>query len=139
MISFRVDGIPATKGSWKVARRGKLRPDNVRERPWASAVAWSAKAAGARVVNGPVIVLIDLYYPRPKKPTHPFPSRSDVDKAARSILDALTGVAWIDDQQVVVLRVTKRYQSDAGGPGAWIYVDSVEDPQNRDGTGGAAW
>lgn len=119
---FWVDGIPATKGSWKV-HRGKLRPDNAKERPWANAVAWTAKAAGIEITDGPVYVLIECFYPRPKKPTHPFPSRNDVDKAARSCLDALTGIAWHDDQQVVDLRVTKAYAMDKG-PGAWIRIET---------------
>lgn len=124
MISFWVDGIPATKGSWKVARGGKLRPDNARERPWANAVAWCAKAAGVRVIDGPVDVVISLFYPRPKKPTHDFPARNDVDKAARSCLDALTGIAWQDDQQVVQLLVSKAFAG-AGGPGAGIQIGAV--------------
>jgi Holliday junction resolvase RusA-like endonuclease len=96
-----------------VAARGKLRPDNQRERPWANAVAWTARAAGVRTPTAKaVIVEVHCFFQRPKKPTHPFPSRSDVDKLARSVLDALTGIAWLDDQQVVDLRVTKSYAED---------------------------
>lgn len=121
MNSFWVDGIPATKGSWKVTRTGHLRPDSQRERPWANAVAWTARSFGVKPLAGAVNVTINLFYPRPKKPTHAFPSRNDVDKAARSCLDALTGIAWQDDQQVVCLVVTKAY--DAGqGPGAAIKI-----------------
>ena len=106
-VAFFVDGVPVTKGSWKVTRTGHLRPDNVRERPWANAVAWTAKSVGVQPVDGPVTISIDCYYPSPKKPTHAFPSRNDVDKAARSVLDALKGIAWQEDQQVVDLRATK--------------------------------
>lgn len=106
--TFYVDGLPATKGSWKVSR-GKLRPDNERERPWANAIAWCAKAAGVRETARPVRISIDFFFPKPKKPTNPFPSRNDVDKLARSALDALTHIAWSDDQQVVDLHVTKRW------------------------------
>jgi len=118
--TFFVDGVPATKGSWKVSR-GKLRPDNERERPWANAVAWTANAAGVKPLAGPVKLTIDLYFPKPKKPTNVFPSRNDVDKLARSVMDALTGIAWADDQQVVELFVTKQWQAERG-PGAEVYV-----------------
>ena len=122
MIEFRVDGKPATKGSWKVTRHGGLRPDNERERPWANAVAWCARAAGVRIVaEAPVSVEIALYFASPKKPTHSYPSRNDVDKLARSVLDALTGVAWQDDQQVTRLAVTKAY----GSPGAVIRIGAA--------------
>ncbi len=123
MATFFVPGVPATKGSWKALRNGKLRPDNAREKPWALAVAWSAKAARVEQVDGPVIVELVCYFPRPKRPTHAFPSRNDVDKLARSTLDALTGIAWRDDQQVVELRVSKAYTGEVQrDPGAWVSV-----------------
>lgn len=127
MTAFFVPGVPATKGSWRPIRgkRGKtvLLPDNAREKPWALAVAWSAKAARMRPLDGAVKVTIHCWFPRPKNPTNPFPARNDVDKLARSTLDALTGIAWQDDQQVVRLVVTKAYV-DVGAPepGAWIEI-----------------
>ncbi len=124
MTTFWVDGIPATKGSWIVTRTRHMRPDNARERPWANAVAWSAKAAGVNLCDGPVRVAIALYYPSPKKPKHAFPARNDVDKTARSCLDALTGIAWHDDQQVVSLSVTKGF-ADQRGPGAQFHIEAV--------------
>lgn len=128
MIRFFVPGIPATKGSWKVMRN-KLRPDNAREKPWALAVAWSAKAAGIKPTTAPVHVEIKCFFPRPKKPTHPFPSRNDVDKLARSTLDALTSIAWADDQQVVSLVVTKAYaDADVGAAVAIMALASDARP-----------
>lgn len=131
MWSFFVDGVPATKGSWKV-NRGKLRPDNERERPWANAVAWTAKSAGVKPLTGPVKLTIDLYFPRPKKPTNSFPSKNDVDKLARSAMDAMTGIAWLDDQQVIRLVVGKDYVSRNVGsvnttPGAQICIEELPD------------
>lgn len=126
MIRLFVPGIPATKGSWKALRNGKLRPDNVREKPWALAVAWSAKAARVPKFDGAVRVEIGCYFPPPKRPTNPYPSRNDVDKLARSTLDALTGIAWADDQQVTELLVTKNYTHvNQAEPGAWIYVEAA--------------
>ena len=136
MAMFFVPGVPATKGSWKVMR-GKLRPDNEREKPWALAVAWSAKAARVVQADGAVRVEIACYFPRPKKPTNPFPSRNDVDKLARSTLDALTGIAWADDQQVVELEVRKAYTDEQQpNPGAWVTLRTRREvPENRDQTG----
>ena len=48
-----------------------------------------------------------------------FPT-GDVDKLARSCLDALSGVILKDDVLVVSLDVTKRYTTKE--PGAWVYV-----------------
>jgi len=55
--------------------------------------------------------------------TWPIGARSgDVDKLARLILDALTGIVFADDSHVVELHVSKDY----GVPGVEIVVDAVE-------------
>jgi len=54
--------------------------------------------------------------------TWPIGARSgDVDKLARLILDALTGIVFADDSHVVELHVSKDY----GVPGVEIVVDAV--------------
>jgi Holliday junction resolvase RusA-like endonuclease len=127
-LTFTLAGKPATKGSWRIRRgRGKawLAADNERERPWADAVGWTAKQAmrGQQLLDGPVSVAIALRFARPKKPANPFPI-GDVDKLARSILDALTGIMWVDDKQVVSLHVHKSYDQEQG---ATVTVVSMED------------
>jgi len=55
--------------------------------------------------------------------TWPIGARSgDVDKLARLILDALTGIVFADDSHVVELHVSKDY----GVPGVEIVVAAVE-------------
>jgi Holliday junction resolvase RusA-like endonuclease len=113
-ISFHVEGTAATKGSWKAMRaksgRLLLRPDNEREKPWAEAVAWSARSAmaGAAPTAWSVRVSIMVSIARPKTTKLAAP-RMDVDKLARSILDAMTGIVYIDDVQVISLTVSKRW------------------------------
>lgn len=125
-LSFWVSGIPAPKGSWRPVRNkrtGKtlLIPDNKRERPWAEHVSWLAKAQGARPRTGPVTVCICFYLPKPKKPTHDYPARGDLDKLARSVLDALKGIAYDDDAQVTRL-ITEKCWAEVGEPGARVEV-----------------
>lgn len=50
-------------------------------------------------------------------------SKPDVDKLARAVLDALTGVYFDDDSQVVRLTVTKEYALPGENPGLEIQVD----------------
>lgn len=52
------------------------------------------------------------------------PSKPDADKAARAVLDALTGIAFVDDAQVTELVVRKRW---GDTPGAVIAI--VESPE----------
>ena len=53
-------------------------------------------------------------------------SKPDSDKLARSVLDALTGVLYEDDSQVVRLLVTKGYADPGIGPGVEISVERYE-------------
>lgn len=47
--------------------------------------------------------------------------RVDLDNLGKAILDALNGVAWVDDSQVVLLQLFKRVTNT---PGAHIEVRS---------------
>lgn len=46
--------------------------------------------------------------------------RVDIDNLAKTVLDALNGLAWIDDAQVAELRATKRH--DRTNPGTSVTV-----------------
>lgn len=48
--------------------------------------------------------------------------KPDIDKLTRSVLDALTGIVWLDDQQVCSLSVDKHWATPEGSPGVLIYV-----------------
>jgi Holliday junction resolvase RusA-like endonuclease len=50
-------------------------------------------------------------------------SKPDIDKLARAVLDALTGVMFHDDSQVVELTVSKRYSDPGASPGVEITVE----------------
>jgi Holliday junction resolvase RusA-like endonuclease len=124
IVTIHTLGKPATKGSWKIRRkRGRafLQADSDREKPWALMVGWAAKEAmaGRPLIDRGVEVSILFDFVRPAKPVREFPT-GDVDKLARSCLDALTGTVLEDDVLVVSMDVTKRYV--AKDPGAHIYV-----------------
>lgn len=81
------------------------------------AVALAAKAAGCEPGGKPVNVVIDFVFGRPKshlrksglRADAPVLPRSDLDNMAKAVLDALNGVAWVDDSQVGRLVVQKSY------------------------------
>lgn len=58
--------------------------------------------------SNPVIVDIHFQLTRPKKPSNTFP-RQDIDNLTKGILDAFNGVVYLDDKQVVELKVRKDY------------------------------
>ena len=99
MIRFVVPGRPHGKRRPRLAVRGRkavvYTPRETRE--YEERVAWEAKAAGVRMIEGPVALRLWLYY-RGRQ-------RSDIDNAAKSVMDGLNGVAYADDSQVVALHV----------------------------------
>lgn len=80
---------------------------------WRKTIAWSAAKAmgdGAKLIDGPVVLEAVFFRPRPKSwpkrrcyPT----SAPDLSKLVRALEDALTGVIYRDDAQIVGLHVRK--------------------------------
>jgi len=134
-----VFGRPQGKGSKRAlpirARKGPPRlavvDTNRHAAPWAhrvSAMAAQAMAEQAdgvevRLVRGAVVVELAFYFARPKShfgagrnservlasAPKEMVSMPDVDKLTRCALDALTGVVFVDDSQVVELSASKGY------------------------------
>lgn len=137
-MTFFVPGIPAPGGS----KKGFVNPktgrvvivdDAKRNKDWRSMVGLIASQHFARPLEGPVRVVVTFYMPRPQghfgkrglRPGAPaFPTtRPDASKLWRSTEDALKGIAWLDDAQVVTQTILKRYATAA--PGAQIEIESL--------------
>ena len=85
---------------------------------WRSSVAWAAKQAGATLSDSPIDITMVFIMARPKSVKRAFPTVSpDLDKLVRGVLDALTGIAYIDDAQVVSIHAHKVY---GGTPGVEV-------------------
>jgi crossover junction endodeoxyribonuclease RusA len=90
---------------------------------WRADVARNAELAGFKPVAGGVKVQIDFIYLRPKSSKRAFPwVKPDIDKLVRAVLDGLTGVAYEDDCQVILLQATKTYGQREG---AWVTIEQV--------------
>lgn len=116
-MTFTISGPPATKGS-TVSFLGKdgrvvTKTDSKGLASWTQAVGWAARAAGVTLEPRDRGVRVEASFisTRPQSAKRrPLPVvRPDVDKMTRALLDALTGVAYVDDAQVVDLVVYKRY------------------------------
>lgn len=97
-VSFWVDGMAETKGSFVGLGGGRVKGDNPREAAWREAVAWAAKLAMRRklLLTGGALVTLDFVLPAPVGNKH----KRDVDKLCRSCLDAMTGLVYVDDENV---------------------------------------
>jgi len=118
-IAFDVAGPPAVKGSTFsfLDRRGHVRTktDSKNGKSWARSVGLAAIAAGVPLIPKGAGVIVSVVYElqAPRKAVRRDPCvRPDCDKLARALLDALTGIAYEDDGQVVALTVRKLYAAD---------------------------
>lgn len=123
-MTFTIEGRCPTKGSTRsFIRGGKVVTiaDNARLASWTREARKAAYAAGVRVIGKPrgVILTVGVQFTRPKtakRTEHTV--RPDIDKCLRAVLDALTGVGYADDSQVVSVRAVKLY-----GPSERVMVE----------------
>ena len=122
-----------------------VRDSNPRSRPWKTQVAQHVAPVleHAELETGPITLRLDFYTPRPKghhKPNGdlnaagqrmPYPTRKpDVLKLARAIEDALTGIAYRDDAQIVREHLAKHY---APRPSVRIRAYRITSPRDEEG------
>lgn len=141
-LSFFVPGHPKTQGSLRpfaLKKGGRytgkvVTPQDSKVQSWRGVVSTYALQAmqrqQQRKTTAPVRVELSFFLLRPKghfgtgknseqvknsAPTHPVSQRSgDGDKLTRAVWDALTGVVWNDDSQVVSWEGHKTYGAQEG-------------------------
>ena len=130
MTTFFVPGIAVTQGSGRATinshtGRAVYVPDHRKElRLWRRSVALVAGQQRVMPLEGPVGVSLDFKLIRGKTVKRTYPTvKPDLDKLERAVLDALTGIAWLDDAQVVEVRKRKFY---ADGDGAGLIISIWE-------------
>lgn len=125
MIEFFVPGLPRSTQTGTVVRAGG------RTIPLRRGTAWSAVcgliASQYRpdaLLTGPLAVSLTFGFPRPKRPRHPYPMRADALNLAKGPLDALQGVIYLNDAQIV-RNVTEKQWADERGPGLLVRIEEV--------------
>ena len=90
---------------------------------WEETVQWiAAQHRPPSPLRGPLAVAMTFYLPRPKRSKREYPSvRPDIDNYCKAVMDALNGMIWQDDGQIVQLEASKRY----GEPRAEIEIREV--------------
>lgn len=123
-----VPGDAAPQGSKSHVGGGRMIESCKAVGPWRERVALAAHGHGFELLSGPVMVTLEFIRPRPvstpKSRTPPAIKKPDLDKLARAILDALTGIAFSDDSQVTRLVADKRIAEIGETPGVHIMVNS---------------
>lgn len=104
--------------------------------------AYNATYSGIKPLDGYLRVIIDAWFPIPASTSrkqraemiagHILPDKKpDIDNITKSILDALNGLAWEDDKQVVQISVSKRYEYPGHPVGLDVFIkllNGEEDP-----------
>ena len=144
VIHLNVEGLPVTQGNLTailprrgdgtraerpVIVEGRDKAARQRHRDWRNDVAGAARTWRQQfepqppLLDGPVAVRLHFRLLRARSNISRWPTgktNGDVDKLTRSIFDALTGVLWRDDGQVVAALVTKVW---GDPPGVDVFVD----------------
>jgi Holliday junction resolvase RusA-like endonuclease len=139
-ISFFVPGIPKPAGSKrgfyiKKIKRVIITDDCKGSRDWKTDVKHAGQANyDGPLWDGPIILTLRFNVMRPKchlrsnglvKDTAPKrpTTRPDALKLARAVEDALSGVIWVDDSQIVDENLHKDYSE---RPGCYIEIKEAE-------------
>lgn len=140
-VSFTVLGVAAPQGSHVRTKWGAMREDNPRTMPWRQEVAACAQKAmeGKALMLGPVRLGVQFVFPRPKghyrtgknavglrlgAPKH-MTSKPDLSKLIRAIEDAMSGIVYRDDAQIVSYIDPHKCYTTSSVPGTTILVEEV--------------
>jgi crossover junction endodeoxyribonuclease RusA len=137
-IAFDVIGRPSPQGSKKSIGNNRFVESSKFLPAWRTAVKIAAEDAVTTEnwvrVSGPVELEVMFYLDRPasitpvKRPQPTVPP--DLDKLVRGVGDALTGVVYDDDSQVIRCLAWKVY-ADNREPGAFIRVNELSQYGNE--------
>jgi crossover junction endodeoxyribonuclease RusA len=122
-----VQGLPIAQGSKNAYNRGGrivLVESAKGLKSWRETIAHVAGLQGREVSREAIKLTLLFCMPAPKKMVRYAPTtKPDLDKLARAVLDALTGVWYADDSQVVSLDLQKVYTF--GEPGVYLSIEAI--------------
>lgn len=124
--SITIPGVMRGKQRARVTRNGAYTPKETVAAE--KAIGFAARIAGAPILAGPVALDVRVVVEPPRSWSKKqraaaiegerFPTvKPDLDNVVKLIEDALNGIAWNDDQQIVQLSAGKKY-----GPVAFAVV-----------------
>jgi Holliday junction resolvase RusA-like endonuclease len=116
VIEGFIEGRPAPKGSRIRARSVKGNdytfPASKFEKPWTDAVKREVQLVmrHAPTMQPPYRIELEFVIERPHKPTYEWPTKADLDKLERCVIDGIVqGKGISDDRHVTALTSSKRF------------------------------
>ena len=138
-IEIHIPGTPVAQGRPRFARQGRYvrAYDPPKSRNWkATAQEHMAMAmGGAPPLQGPLSCEVAATFTCPKgdrrkrepRPRRLHAKRPDIENVVKAVLDAATGVLWLDDAQVARLLVLKAIGAQDEAPGVWLKVERLDE------------
>jgi len=129
-MTIVVPGIPIPKGSttsYMVNSKIVTTNANKRTKAWQDAISILVRSSWKGEPSRDAIS-VRAYFtmPRPQNPKGEYHLvKPDLDKLIRAVLDAMTGIVYTDDSQVVVINSYKVYGT---SPGLRLEVEEMEQP-----------
>ncbi len=132
-VEFVIHAAPEGKARPRVTMHGTYTPRSTREYEHLIQVEYK-RQGGKDFGNAPLFVHIKAYYPIPASASkrnaakmalgYTVPTKKpDADNIAKAVCDALNGIAYHDDAQIVDLFVRKRYTDTE--PRVCVYISEV--------------
>lgn len=119
-ILFTIPGAPVPKARPRITKTGHTYTP-AKTKDYEELVKWSYIAAYQHMkLERPLAVEICFHMPMPKSASNPQKSKMlrgeikpakkpDIDNLAKAVLDGLNGIAYNDDNQIVELKLQKKY------------------------------
>ena len=126
MIHFFVPGKPRSTQTGSVVRAGGRAIPLRRNAPWSAYFGLVARQhAPARPMTGALRCTMRFWFRRPKRRAGYPTSRPDAENLPKGLLDAVNGVLWEDDSQIIKLEIEKVYAPADGQPGVEVFVEPL--------------
>lgn len=120
MKQLTIDGVPVAKGRPRLGRYGTYTPKKTQEYEEYVKACWVSKYGAIQPAEQPLEVNIVFYMPIPKSYSKKqkveilsgrlkHTKKPDIDNLIKSVLDALNGLAYADDSQIIKVTAVKRY------------------------------
>ena len=133
-MQFTIPGKPVGKGRPRVTRNGTYTPQKTKDYQKLVVTIAENESDNYFIDTEPLVATILCYYPIPKNmPKYKrrmieegklYPIvKPDLDNVAKAILDALNGVIYKDDNQVVELHIKKLYSDN---PRVIVKIEGIE-------------
>lgn len=132
MFEVFVEGRAAPKGSriqgTTKTGRSYTYPASKFEKPWTEAVKAEVQIAmrHATPMAPPYRIELEFVLDRPRQPHHPWPTKSDLDKLERCVIDGIVqGKGISDDRHVTALTSSKRFADPGERQGVRLSVSEA--------------